>query len=286
MTTIANHQTGPLPQVVEQALIQGDLSKLNPENRVKLYKETCESLGLNPLTKPFDYINLNGKLTLYARKDATEQLRKVHGVSIEKLEHTTVEGVHIVTAYAKDKTGRSDTSTGAVPLGTAKGEAMANAIMKAETKAKRRVTLSICGLGILDETEVGSVPDARPEPIQLDPQAQVAEAFEAVTVGELPPSKSHDEAMERMRANPFPQEGKAVEEIPFAPEKPDVTPVVELKPVLTDDEIIDEFKYKLSACASKADALHEYKELSAYLDGKNPVLLAKAFGIMKAGGFK
>src|SRR6185312_3719783 len=33
--------------------------------------------------------------------------------------------------------------------------------MKAETKAKRRVTLSICGLGMLDETEVDSIPDAR-----------------------------------------------------------------------------------------------------------------------------
>jgi hypothetical protein len=30
--------------------------------------------------------------------------------------------------------------------------------MKAETKAKRRVTLSICGLGLLDETEVETVP--------------------------------------------------------------------------------------------------------------------------------
>ena len=30
--------------------------------------------------------------------------------------------------------------------------------MKAETKAKRRVTLSICGLGMLDETEVETVP--------------------------------------------------------------------------------------------------------------------------------
>jgi len=32
--------------------------------------------------------------------------------------------------------------------------------MRAETKAKRRVTLSICGLGMLDETEVDSIPGA------------------------------------------------------------------------------------------------------------------------------
>jgi hypothetical protein len=34
------------------------------------------------------------------------------------------------------------------------GEALANAYMKSETKAKRRVTLSIMGLGLLDESEI------------------------------------------------------------------------------------------------------------------------------------
>jgi len=36
-----------------------------------------------------------------------------------------------------------------------------NAVMKAVTKAKRRLTLSLCGLGWLDETEVDSIPEAR-----------------------------------------------------------------------------------------------------------------------------
>jgi hypothetical protein len=38
---------------------------------------------------------------------------------------------------------------------------LANALMKAETKAKRRVTLSIAGLGWLDETELETIPQAR-----------------------------------------------------------------------------------------------------------------------------
>jgi hypothetical protein len=42
----------------------------------------------------------------------------------------------------------------------------ANAIMKAVTKAKRRVTLSICGLGFLDETEVETIPEAKPVPVE------------------------------------------------------------------------------------------------------------------------
>lgn len=54
--------------------------------------------------------------------------------------------IYIITARAKDRTGREDESTGAVALGTLKGNALANALMKCETKAKRRVPLSIAGL--------------------------------------------------------------------------------------------------------------------------------------------
>jgi hypothetical protein len=37
------------------------------------------------------------------------------------------------------------------------GKDLENALMRAETKAKRRVTLSICGLGIMDEIELEEV---------------------------------------------------------------------------------------------------------------------------------
>jgi hypothetical protein len=79
-----------------------------------------------------------------------------------------------VTAQATDKTGRVDESIGAVPVENLKGEAKANAIMKGETKAKRRVTLSICGLGMLDESEVESVKGATPVPVELTPPAEPA----------------------------------------------------------------------------------------------------------------
>lgn len=146
---------------IEQVLISGDLSRLTAEQRNIYYKSVCDSLGLNPLTRPFDYITLNGKLTLYARKDCTDQLRKLQGVSIRIVSRESVEGVTIVTAQATDKAGRIDESTGAVSVANLRGEALANAVMKAETKAKRRVTLSICGLGFTDESEVESIPNAR-----------------------------------------------------------------------------------------------------------------------------
>lgn len=146
--------------IIEQVVMQGDLSALSPEQRVFYYNKVCESAGLNPYTRPFDYIKLNGKLTLYAKKDCTEQLRRLNGISIEGMEDKVIEDLYIVKAKAKTKDGRTDESTGAVCISNLKGEQKANAIMKAETKAKRRVTLSISGLGWVDESEIESIPNA------------------------------------------------------------------------------------------------------------------------------
>ena len=146
---------------IEQVMVQGDLSKLTPEQRVQYYKTTCESMGLNPYTRPFDYINLNGKLTLYARKDAADQLRRINGVSIDEVDREIKDGLIIVTAKGHDMSGRSDVEIGVVSTKDMGGN-LANALMKANTKAKRRLTLSLCGLGWLDETEVETIPDARP----------------------------------------------------------------------------------------------------------------------------
>ena len=144
-----------------EAATKNDLNKLTPDQRTQLYGAVCRSVGLNPLTQPFQYITLNGKLTLYAAKGATDQLRKINGISITKIEKEIVGDVLMVTAYAQDKTGRMDSDIGAVALGRLQGDALANAHMKAITKAKRRVTLSIAGLGFLDESEVETIPNAR-----------------------------------------------------------------------------------------------------------------------------
>lgn len=149
--------------VLEKVIIGGDLEGLKPTERVMYYKSVCESLGLNPLTKPFDYIKLNNKLTLYATKGATDQIRGKYGVSLEitAREFRDNQGVYIVTAKATTPDKRTDESTGVVNIKGLTGDFLANALMKAETKAKRRVTLSIIGLGMLDETEIGAMPDAK-----------------------------------------------------------------------------------------------------------------------------
>jgi hypothetical protein len=177
MTQTLARQKTTAPVTVEQALVLGDLSGLDPEQRVNYYMKVCTSLGLNPLTKPFAYIVLNGQLQLYARKDATDQLRKIHKLSIRALEHKTEHDLAVVTAYASSPDGRTDSAIGAVPIANLKGEALANALMKAETKAKRRVTLSLCGLGMTDESEVDSIPGAYLYPEPTPPDGVPGEAY-------------------------------------------------------------------------------------------------------------
>lgn len=174
--TIAQYQP-PSPEVMEKVLLTGDLAALNPGQRLSYYESVCRALKLNPLTKPFEYITLNGKLTLYTRKDCTDQLRKIYGISIRIISRDISSGVIVVCAQASLPNGRNDESIGSVssvyPDKTKSyggswidhpkagqelsGDDRANAMMKSETKAKRRVTLSICGLGMFDESEMESI---------------------------------------------------------------------------------------------------------------------------------
>lgn len=159
MTTALTEKPAADLSVIEQVLMQGDLAPLKPAERVAYYDKVCETLGLNKYTKPFEYIILNGKLRLYATRDCTDQLRKRDKISVRGITTQQVGDVYIVTAVVETPEGRTDTSTGAVPLKGKVGDDLANALMKAETKAKRRATLSICGLGWLDETELETIKD-------------------------------------------------------------------------------------------------------------------------------
>lgn len=147
-------------QALAKVILEGDLSKLKPDEKVMYYKQVCDSVGLNPLTQPLAFIRFQGKEVLYAGKNCTEQLRDLHGISLKIVDKQKIDDLYIVTAEATNRHGRSDSATGAVNLKGLSGDNLANAVMKAETKAKRRVTLSISGLGFLDESETDSIQGA------------------------------------------------------------------------------------------------------------------------------
>ena len=147
--------------VLERALISGDLAGLNESQRLEYYRAVCDSLGLNPLTRPFEYLRLNGRLVLYATRAAADQLRAIHGISIIDAQIERQDDLITVTVRGRNRDGREDVEIGVVSVAGLRGDALANAEMKALTKAKRRLTLSLAGLGWLDETETETIPGAQ-----------------------------------------------------------------------------------------------------------------------------
>jgi len=141
-------------------------------------------MGLDPFTKPFDILRLNGREVLYCTRSGTQQLNKLHKVShlITSRDTNADAGVYIVTSKASLPDGRCTESIGAVNIAGLKGEAYANAIMKAETKAKRRATLDLLGLGVLDESEAESIPNAVSGALQTMVEALPQMEVEAVEI--------------------------------------------------------------------------------------------------------
>jgi hypothetical protein len=161
--------------VVASLILAGDLSKMPPEDKVRYYNGYCERLGLDPFTKPFDLLRLSGKEILYCTRSGAQQLNKLHNVSHAITSRTVIPdaGVYEVTARACLPDGRCTESIGAVSIINLKGEAYANAVMKAETKAKRRATLDLLGLGVLDETEAESIMPKQQTQVAAPTQEQV-----------------------------------------------------------------------------------------------------------------
>ena len=122
-TDLVKQETTLDPAMLEKVLVEGNLEALTPTERLQYYDAVCKSVGLNPLGKPFDYIRLSNKLQLYAKKEATDQLRFKHHISVRFTAREWMGEAYVVTAQASMPDGRTDESTGAVWMQGLKGEA-------------------------------------------------------------------------------------------------------------------------------------------------------------------
>ena len=169
---LVQYDNGNGNEVIEKLILHGDLNGLNPMEKIQYYKMYCDHVGLDPSTQPFKILRFQGKEILYCDRSGAQQLNRKHGVSHEIKSREFHEGIYIVTARASLPDGRHEESIGAVSVQGLKGDQLCNALMKAETKSKRRSTLDLLGLGILDETETETIPNARPiSPQQIEQEA-------------------------------------------------------------------------------------------------------------------
>jgi hypothetical protein len=154
---ISNQIGYNMDEVLHNIILQNDIASLKPEDRVKYIIKMCESLGLNPLTQPIQLIKFQGRVIPYMCKSGTDQLRKIYNVSISNISTSIQDDIIEVNVTASLPSGKTDTDIGCVSVAGLKGDALCNARMKAVTKAKRRVTLAICGCGMLDESEIDTM---------------------------------------------------------------------------------------------------------------------------------
>lgn len=150
-------------KAIQRLVLQGDLGALTKTQQAYYIKMICDQYGLDWKTRPIDIITANGRTFLYSNRNCFDQLRQKHQVSIKIIDRVTTDQVFYVRAYAELPGGRCDEAIGAVGIGGLKGEYLANAMMKAETKAKRRVTQSITAMSLPDETEVETIPGVQAE---------------------------------------------------------------------------------------------------------------------------
>lgn len=123
--------------------------------------KTASILKIDPFM--LDYIWMSDPETglknrvLYAKRGAAEVLRQNLNISVESLVPSVAQdGLLSFMATGKDKTGRQEIAVGSAYVDGLKGDKKAHAVMTAQTRAVRRLTLQFVGGGILDETEVQS----------------------------------------------------------------------------------------------------------------------------------
>lgn len=147
---------------IMQEVMGGNLERLTPAQRVELHNAVCASVGLNPLTHPFDFIHFPArrgeaaKTILYPNATAFSQLTAMHKLSIdfsplhEDQERglmiqwcSVTDGVRAAKDMAVISTEgrRQDGSTYKLT-----GQAYGDAMMKVMTKARRRAVSAFCGL--------------------------------------------------------------------------------------------------------------------------------------------
>lgn len=184
MTELIEKKDEQLSAAVRAYLRTGDLSMLPDQEKDKVLLKMCEHYSLDPVLRPFILIKLNGKEVWYPTKAATDQVAAKFNLTREVIEikeniergiiecrvkitqensarvETCVAAVSIIE-FGRDQSGKVEQR----PM---RGEAYANALMKVETKAKRRATLG--WLGIADMQDPGEE-TVESKPVTVDSPA-------------------------------------------------------------------------------------------------------------------
>jgi len=136
-----------------------DLESMNEEQRQQYVRNVCEHMGVPPelnlvMLTYLDEQDGPRRLVAYAKRGATEIIRNNRNINVTELTSKEIGGSIVFTATGKDNNGRQEMSTGSKYIYGLVGKELDDAIMTAQTRATRRMTLQFVGAGVLDESEV------------------------------------------------------------------------------------------------------------------------------------
>lgn len=158
-----------LNQEIQDVLTKdaGRCDRLNDEQRADYINYLCSKIGIEPTFRPIDLIPTKNGIKPYLNKGAGELIRDKRRISVDDMEIKEIGNMWLVTCRVRSFDGRCDTDMGVcLKNGTDKSPMNLNdSLMKAVTKAKRRATLSMCGLGAIIE-------EAHPTEYNGDPEQQ------------------------------------------------------------------------------------------------------------------
>lgn len=210
--TIVRDQDDNKAAMIERVITAGNLAELTAEERISYYLRMCKVIEVDPVIKPFDLIKTYMKgggeiISLYPNAKLAAHLEKKHKLSIpmEDGKYDDKRGLYSVKARAIGPDGRYVEASGWVSITNLTGEYLANAMMRAETKAFRRSVLRWSGLALPDESEMVDVPGAA----RVDFDFQTGEIVEPLALPEPQPPPSKPEPVVTATTAPPPQMSKA-----------------------------------------------------------------------------
>jgi hypothetical protein len=137
--------------------LNGSVSHFDKSQKQALLSKLCITLGLNEELQPFRiYSNTRGEEYIYATKECCAQLRHRECISIHEIgEPIFANSTISVRVKGSNKHGRESWEIGSVGVVPELSPSqVAHGVMTAVTKAKRRLTLCLSGLGVLADVEL------------------------------------------------------------------------------------------------------------------------------------
>ncbi len=155
--------------VMNRFLQTGDVKPFNEVDKLKIMHGICERLGVDPVARPLELLEFNGKQVWYLSATGCEMIAAKWNMSFEIVKHEINKDEGLVECIMRGtvpQTGRKDEATAFVQCAkkNLKGEIeqffgldMANARMKCETKARRRLIKRLAGLDYIDEDDLKEI---------------------------------------------------------------------------------------------------------------------------------